>query len=98
VEIIFIVVPIAGVPLMAAGVDPVWFAILLSLNLQTSFLTPPMAMSCYYLKGVAPPDIQLSEIFKGTLPFLSMVLVAMVVVYTIPQATTWLPTLIYGAF
>jgi tripartite ATP-independent transporter DctM subunit len=97
-EIIIIFVPIFLPLLPYFDVDPMLFGILIALNLQTSFLTPPMAMSCYYLKGVAPPDIQLSEIFKGTLPFLSMVLVAMVVVYTIPQATTWLPTLIYGAF
>jgi TRAP-type mannitol/chloroaromatic compound transport system permease large subunit len=74
------------------------FGILIALNLQTSFLTPPMAMSCYYLKGVAPPGVELTEIFRGALPFLSMVLVAMVIVYTVPAATTWLPTLIYGAF
>ncbi|MFQ5955112.1 MAG: C4-dicarboxylate ABC transporter, partial [Kiloniellales bacterium] len=62
------------------------------------FLTPPMAMSCYYLKGVAPPGIELAEIFRGALPFLSMVIVAMAIVYTVPEATTWLPTLIYGEF
>ncbi|MDP6805960.1 MAG: TRAP transporter large permease subunit, partial [Rhodospirillales bacterium] len=75
------------------GVDPMLFGILIALNLQTSFLTPPMAMSCYYLKGVAPPDVELAEIFKGALPFLSMV-----IVYTVPAATTWLPNLIYGSF
>ena len=59
---------------------------------------PPMAISCYYLKGVAPPGVEQTEIFKGALPFLSMVIVAMAIVYTIPAATTWLPALIYGSF
>lgn len=65
---------------------------------ETSFLTLPMAVSCYYLKGVAPPGIELTEIFKGALPLLSMVLAAMVIVCTMPAATARLPNLIYGAF
>jgi tripartite ATP-independent transporter DctM subunit len=97
-EIIIIFVPIFLPLLPYFHVDPMLFGILIALNLQTSFLTPPMAMSCYYLKGVAPPGVELTEIFRGALPFLSMVLVAMVIVYTVPAATTWLPTLIYGAF
>jgi len=97
-EIIIIFVPIFLPLLPHFNVDPMLFGILIALNLQTSFLTPPMAMSCYYLKGVAPPGLELTEIFKGALPFLSMVFVAMVIVYTVPAATTWLPTLIYGTF
>jgi TRAP-type mannitol/chloroaromatic compound transport system permease large subunit len=57
-----------------------------------------MAMSCYYLKGVAPAGVELTEIFRGALPFLSMVLIAMALVYTVPAATTWLPNLVYGTF
>ncbi len=95
-EIIIIFVPIF-LPLLAAfGVDPLFFGILVAFNLQTSFLTPPMAMSCYYLKGIAPPHIQLVSIFKGSLPFLGLVLVAMVMLYTFPFLTTWLPNLVYG--
>ncbi len=97
-EIIIIFVPIFLPLLPLFNVDPMLFGILIALNLQTSFLTPPMAMSCYYLMGVAPRGIELTEIFKGALPFLSMVFVAMVIVYIVPAATTWLPTLIYGAF
>jgi len=95
-EIIIIFVPIFLPLLDAFNVDPLFFGILVALNLQTSFLTPPMAMSCYYLKGIAPPHILLSTIFKGALPFLAMVLMAMVVLYNFPVITTWLPDIIYG--
>jgi len=95
-EIIIIFVPIFLPLLDAFGIDPLFFGILVALNLQTSFLTPPMAMSCYYLKGIAPPHIQLTTIFKGALPFLAMVLIAMVILYTFPWITTWLPDLVYG--
>jgi len=95
-EIIIIFVPIFLPLLDAFGIDPLFFGILVALNLQTSFLTPPMAMSCYYLKGIAPPHIQLTTIFKGALPFLAMVLIAMVLLYTFPVITTWLPGLVYG--
>ena len=95
-EIIIIFVPIFLPLLYAFNVDPLFFGILVALNLQTSFLTPPMAMSCYYLKGIAPPHIHLTTIFKGALPFLAMVLLAMVVLYNFPIITTWLPDIVYG--
>ena len=94
-EIIIIFVPIFLPMLEPFGVDPLFFGILVALNLQTSFLTPPMAMAAYYLKGVAPPHIQLIEIFKGVLPFLSMVILAMVLLYVFPQIALWLPEQIY---
>jgi tripartite ATP-independent transporter DctM subunit len=95
-EIIIIFVPIF-LPLLAHfEVDPMLFGILIALNLQTSFLTPPMAMSAYYLKGIAPPFVQLWTIFKGCLPFVSMVFVTMVAVYVFPQTIFWLPELFYG--
>ena len=95
-EIIIIFVPIFLPLLDAFNIDPLFFGILVALNLQTSFLTPPMAMSCYYLKGIAPPHIQLTTIFKGALPFLAMVLIAMLILYNFPVITTWLPSLVYG--
>jgi tripartite ATP-independent transporter DctM subunit len=95
-EIIIIFVPIFLPLLDAFKIDPLFFGILVALNLQTSFLTPPMAMSCYYLKGIAPPHIHLTTIFKGALPFLAMVLISMVILYTVPGITTWLPDLVYG--
>ncbi len=95
-EIIIIFVPIFLPMLPHFGIDPLFFGILVALNLQTSFLTPPMAMAAYYLKGVAPPHIQLIEIFKGCLPFLSMVFVAMFILYTFPGIALWLPKVVYG--
>ncbi len=65
-------------------------------NLQTSFLTPPMAMSAYYLKGIAPPSVQLVQIFKGSLPYLAMVFVAMALLYIFPDIVYVLPNLFYG--
>ena len=95
-EIIIIFVPIFLPMLPHFGIDPLFFGILVALNLQTSFLTPPMAMAAYYLKGVAPPHVRLVEIFKGVLPFLSMVFLAMAILYIFPQVALWLPTLVYG--
>ncbi|HKB55382.1 MAG TPA: TRAP transporter large permease subunit, partial [Ramlibacter sp.] len=95
-EIIIIFVPIFLPLLPHYNVDPLFFGILIALNLQTSFLTPPMAMAAYYLKGIAPPHVQLWTIFKGCFPFLAMVFVAMFVVYVFPQVVYWLPNLFYG--
>ena len=95
-EIIIIFVPIFLPLLPHFNVDPMMFGILVALNLQTSFLTPPMAMSAYYLKGVAPPHVQLWEIFKGCFPFLGMVILSIVMVYVFPGLVTWLPDLFYG--
>ena len=78
------------------NIDPLFFGILVALNLQTSFLTPPMAMSAYYLKGIAPPHVQLVQIFKGCMPFLAMVFVAMALLYIVPGHRLRLPNLIYG--
>ncbi len=95
-EIIIIFVPIF-LPLLAIfNIDPLFFGILVALNLQTSFLTPPMAMSAYYLKGIAPPEVRLTQIFAGVLPFLFMVFVSMVIVYNFPQVVFYLPQLFYG--
>lgn len=95
-EIIIIFVPIFLPMLPIFGIDPLFFGVLVALNLQTSFLTPPMAMAAYYLKGVAPPHVQLVEIFKGVLPFLSMVFLAMGLLYTFPEIALWLPEKVYG--
>ncbi len=95
-EIIIIFVPIF-LPLLAIfDIDPLFFGILVALNLQTSFLTPPMAMSAYYLKGIAPPEIRLTQIFRGVMPFLFMVFIAMAMMYLFPQIVFYLPEAIYG--
>ncbi|MGD9827321.1 MAG: TRAP transporter large permease subunit [Hyphomicrobiaceae bacterium] len=95
-EIIIIFVPIFLPLLPHFGIDPLFFGILIALNLQTSFLTPPMAMAAYYLKGIAPPQVQLMEIFKGCMPFLSMVFLAMIIVYVFPGIALFLPEYFYG--
>ncbi|OZB46620.1 TRAP transporter large permease subunit [Polynucleobacter sp. AM-7D1] len=95
-EIIIIFVPIF-LPLLAHfNVDPLLFGILIAVNLQTSFLTPPMAMSAYYLKGVAPPELALWTIFKGCFPFLGMVFLTLVLVYVQPALVNWLPDMLYN--
>ena len=95
-EIIIIFVPIFLPLLEIFGVDPLFFGILVALNLQTSFLTPPMAMSAYYLKGIAPPEVRLTQIFAGVLPFLFMVIVSMVLIYVFPGLVYNLPEMFYG--
>ncbi|HVL59084.1 MAG TPA: TRAP transporter large permease subunit [Burkholderiaceae bacterium] len=96
-EIIIIFVPIFLPLVVHFGIDPIMFGILVALNLQTSFLTPPMAMSAYYLKGIAPKHVLLSTIFKGCLPFLAMVILSMVIVYLVPGVVFFLPDYFYGA-
>ena len=95
-EIIIIFVPIFLPLLPHFGVDPLFFGILVALNLQTSFLTPPMAMSAYYLKGIAPPEVKLTQIFAGVMPFLFMVFIAMAMVYIFPGLVFDLPNALYG--
>jgi tripartite ATP-independent transporter DctM subunit len=95
-EIIIIFVPIFLPLLEPFNIDPLFFGILVALNLQTSFMTPPMAMAAYYLKGVSPPQVQLVDIFKGCFPFLFVVLLAMVILYNFPQIALWLPDYIYS--
>ncbi len=95
-EIIIIFVPIFLPMLAVFDVDPLFFGILVALNLQTSFLTPPMAMAAYYLKGVAPPHVELINIFKGVMPFLSMVFIAMALLYIFPEIALWLPVFFFG--
>ena len=95
-EIIIIFVPIF-LPLLAHfNIDPLLFGVLVALNLQTAFLSPPMAMSAYYLKGVAPKHVLLTQIFRGCMPFLYIVLICMVVVYVFPGIALWLPNAMYG--
>lgn len=77
--------------LLAQGVDPVWLAMLITLNLQSSFLTPPFGWALFYLKGVAPLGISIKDIYKGVLPFIAMQGVALVILFFYPQVALWLP-------
>jgi len=95
-EIIIIFVPIFLPMLPHFGIDPLMFGLLVALNLQTAFLSPPMAMAAYYLKGVAPKHVLLTQIFGGCMPFLYIVLLSMLMVYIWPQIVLWLPKAIYG--
>jgi tripartite ATP-independent transporter DctM subunit len=95
-EIIIIFVPIFLPIIHLFGIDPLLFGILIALNIQTSFNTPPMAMASYYLKGVAPSNVQLVDIFKGSVPFVGLVFVAMILIYIFPGIALWLPHVLYN--
>jgi tripartite ATP-independent transporter DctM subunit len=95
-EIIIIFVPIFLPLLSVFGIDPLFFGVLVALNLQTSFLTPPMAMSAYYLKGVAKGRVELMEIFAGIMPYLAIVIFAMFLLYQYPGIALWLPVVLFG--
>jgi tripartite ATP-independent transporter DctM subunit len=97
-EILIIFVPIFLPMLDNFGINPYFFAMLVALNLQTSFLTPPMAMSAYYLKGVLKDQIELIEIFKGILPYLAIVIFSMVLLYQFPGIALWLPEYLFGPY
>ena len=97
-EILIIFVPIFLPMLDTFGVNPYFFAMLVALNLQTSFLTPPMAMSAYYLKGVLKNQIELMEIFKGIMPYLSIVILTMVLLYQFKGIALWLPDYLFGVY
>ena len=96
-EIIVIFIPIFLPLLPHFGIDPLYFGILVAINLQTAFLSPPMAMACYYLKGIAPPRVTLVQIFNGCYPFLGLILLTMILVYYFPGLVYWLPTMLYGS-
>lgn len=91
IEITFIVVPLVAPPLLAMGVDPVWLGVMLAINLQTSFLTPPFGFALFYLRGVAPPSIPTTAIYRGVLPFIAIQLGVLLVLALFPELATWLP-------
>ncbi len=93
IEISFIVVPILAPIAIHLGIDPLWFAVLIALNLQTSFLTPPFGFSLFYLKAAAPPGVRMEQIYRGILPFVAIQIAALVGVALFPQIALWLPTL-----
>ena len=97
-EILIIFVPIFLPMLPVFGINPYFFAMLVALNLQTSFLTPPMAMSAYYLKGVLGGMIELTDIFKGIMPYLGIVIFVMVMMYQFPEIALWLPDYFFGKY
>ncbi|MDC0147682.1 TRAP transporter large permease subunit [Alphaproteobacteria bacterium] len=96
IEIIFVVVPIVGPILLAMDVDPVWLGVMMAVNLQTSFLTPPFGFALFYLRGVAPPSVTTGQIYRGAIPFVLIQLSMLAVLAVFPQLATWLPDVIFG--
>ncbi|MCM5569384.1 TRAP transporter large permease subunit [Burkholderiaceae bacterium FT117] len=94
-EIIFIVIPITAPVLLNLGVDPVWLGVLVGVNLQTSFLTPPFGFALFYLRGVAPPEVSTGQIYKGAVPFVALQVIAIAILLSFPALATWLPRVIY---
>ncbi|MAC32510.1 MAG: C4-dicarboxylate ABC transporter [Haliea sp.] len=94
IEITFVVVPIVGPILLMMGLDPIWLGIMIALNLQTSFLTPPFGFALFYLRGVAPPELATSAIYRGVLPFIIMQLLVLAALWFWPSLATWLPAAI----
>ena len=96
IEITFVIVPMVGPVLLAMGVDPVWLGIMIAVNLQTSFLTPPFGFALFYLRGVAPKEVATADIYKGVVPFIAIQLMMLIALAVWPQLATWLPAQIYG--
>jgi len=94
IEITYMVVPIVGPVLLAMGLDPVWLGVMLAVNLQTSFLTPPFGFSLFYLRGVAPDSIKTTQIYKGVIPFIIIQLAMLGMLTFWPELATWLPGVI----
>jgi len=95
-EIIFIVIPITAPVLLAMDVDPLWLGVMVGVNLQTSFMTPPFGFSLFYLRGVAPASVSTGQIYRGVLPFVALQLIALGVLLAYPALATWLPRLVFA--
>ena len=95
IEITFVVVPIVGPILLAMGLDPVWLGIMIAINLQTSFLTPPFGFALFYLRGVAPPSVATRDIYRGVVPFIIIQLLLMLMLAIWPALATWLPSIVF---
>ena len=91
IEITFIIVPVVAPIFLKMGIDLLWVGILIAINLQTSFLTPPFGFSLFYLKGVAPPEIKTSHLYRGIIPFIVIQLIGLILVISFPELATWLP-------
>ena len=96
IEITFVVVPIVAPALLAMGLDPVWLGIMIAINLQTSFLTPPFGFALFYLRGVAGDTVKSLDIYKGVIPFIVIQLLVLILLACIPELATWLPDQIYN--
>ena len=95
IEIIFVIVPVVAPILITLGIDPIWLGVIIAINLQTSFLTPPFGFALFYLRGVAPPEVKTGDIYRGSIPFIFMQLALIVLLWFYPGMVTWLPEIIY---
>jgi len=95
IQITLVVVPIVGPALLMLGVDPIWLGIMIAINLQTSFLTPPFGFALFYLRGVAPDSISTKSIYIGALPFVLIQLIVLILLAYFPAIVTWLPSNLY---
>ena len=95
IEISFVIVPIVGPVLMAMGADPIWLGIMIAINLQTSFLTPPFGFALFYLRGVAPDNIKTISLYKGVIPFILIQLCLLILLAIFPTIVTFLPSYLY---
>ena len=93
-QIIFVIVPIVGPSLISMGFDPIWLGILIAINLQTSFLTPPFGFALFYFRGIAPKVISTKEIYIGVIPFIVLQIILLILIYSFPKIVTYLPNLI----
>jgi len=96
IEITFVVVPIVAPVLLMMDLNPVWLGIMFAVNLQTSFLTPPLGYALFYLRAVAPPEVKTMQIYRGVVPFVFIQLLMLIVLSMFPAMTTWLPGVIFG--
>jgi len=94
-EIIFILVPIVGPVLIMMGADPVWLGVMIAVNLQTSFLTPPFGFALFFLRGVAPNSVRTQDIYSGVMPFIALQLSGLVLIAMFPALATWLPDYLF---
>jgi TRAP-type mannitol/chloroaromatic compound transport system permease large subunit len=96
IEITFVVVPIVAPVLLMLDIDPIWLGVMIAINLQTSFLTPPFGFALFYLRGVAPSSVRTSDIYKGAIPFVIIQIIALIILSIFPEIATWLPERIYS--
>lgn len=96
IEITFVVVPIVAPILLVMGFDPIWLGVMMAINLQTSFLTPPFGFALFYLRGVAPDEVRTAQIYRGVIPFVFIQILALIIIARYPAIATWLPEVIFG--
>ena len=96
IEITYVVIPVVAPILLSMGLDPIWLGILIAINLQTSFLTPPFGFAIFYLKSVIPKEVETVDIYKGVIPFILIQIITIILIILVPEITTWLPNKIFN--